>query len=98
MATQKQTTTTSGWLNLDSKDFVKGLVLAVVAPVLTLIIQTLQAGSLKFDWKALGITAVSAFAAYLLKNLFSPQQIVIENPTKTDVEAVKAGAQAKVVK
>jgi methenyltetrahydromethanopterin cyclohydrolase len=92
------TTTTSGKFNLNAADFLKGALLAVLTPVLTIIIDTLNAGSLTFDWKNIGIVAVSTFAAYLLKNLFAPAQIVIQDPSKTEVQAVKDGkAKATVV-
>lgn len=58
-----------GTLNL--KDFGKGLLLAVLTPILTIIYQSLNAGSLTFDWKLIITTGVSAGLAYLLKNLFS---------------------------
>lgn len=93
------TTTTSGQFSLNMKDFLKGLLLAVLTPVVTVLIQTLQAGSLTFDWKAIGITALSAFLAYMLKNFLAPPQIVINDPHETDVKAVNQGvAKATVVK
>lgn len=93
------TTTTSGKFSLDTKDLFKGLLLAVLTPVLTILIDTLNQESLTFDWKHIGVTAISALIAYLLKNYLSPAQIVIENPHPTDVKAVKAGtAKATVVK
>lgn len=92
------TTTTSGKFSLGAKDFLKGAILAVLTPVVTVLIQTLQAGSLVFNWTAIGVTAASAFLAYIVKNYLSPAQIVIENPHPTDVKAVKEGiAKATVV-
>lgn len=92
------TTTTSGKFSLDAKDFLKGAILAVLTPVVTVLIQTLQAGSLVFNWTAIGVTAASAFLAYLVKNYLSPAQIVIENPSSASVKAVKEGtAKATVV-
>lgn len=55
--------------NLDLKDLLKGMVVAVLAAVLTIIYNTVQAGSLTFDWKAIGTAGITAAAAYLLKNL-----------------------------
>lgn len=93
------TTTTSGKFSLNAMDFLKGALLAVLTPVLTIIIDTLNAGSLTFDWKNIGIVAASTFAAYLLKNFLAPAQIVIQDPHPADVKAVKAGtAKATVVK
>ncbi len=54
-------------MNLNT--FLKGLGLAVIVPVLYTIAASLAAGSLTFDWKAIGIIAASAFVGYLLKSL-----------------------------
>jgi hypothetical protein len=58
-----------GW-----EDLLKGLFLAVVTPVLTIILQTLQAGSWVFDWKTIGAVAVSALLAYLIKQFGTDSQ------------------------
>lgn len=92
-----QTTTTSSQFSLSAKDFLKGLIVAVGSPVFTILITSLNAGSLTFNWKAIGVVALSAFLTYLSKNFFSPQQIVINNPSDSAVQAVKEGAQAKVL-
>jgi hypothetical protein len=93
------TTTTSGQFNLNWADFGKGLVMAVLTPVFAIIVQSLNNGQLTFDWKVIGGAALAGALAYLSKNLFSPAQIVIQNPTDTEVKAVKQGtASAKVVK
>lgn len=92
------TTTTSGQFSLNTRDFLKGLLIAVLTPVITVIIQSLEAGNLKFDWTAIGVTALSAFLAYILKNFLATPQIVITDPSKVEVEAVKQGkAKATVV-
>jgi hypothetical protein len=93
------TTTSSGQFSLNSADLLKGLLMAVLTPVVTILIDTLNQGSLTFDWKHIGVTALGALLAYLIKNFLSPAQIVIQNPTDTEVKAVKQGtASAKVVK
>lgn len=91
------TVTTSKFLGLDWTDFLKGLVVSVLSPVFTVIIQTLEAGSLKFDWQAITITALSAFAAYILKNLLSPASVSITDVSKETVQAVKEGTATAVV-
>ncbi len=62
----------SAFLSLNWLDLGKGLILAAITSVLTIVTQTLQAGSLTFDWKAIGITALTAGLAYLTKNFFTP--------------------------
>jgi hypothetical protein len=91
------TTTTSGQFNLNWADFAKGLIMAVLTPVVAIIVQSLNNGSLTFDWKVIGIAAASGGLAYIVKNLFTPIQIVIQDPSETDVKAVKRGAAKAVV-
>lgn len=72
--------------------------MAVLVPVVTIIMDSLNQGSLTFNWKQIGIAALGGFIAYLIKNFLSPSQIVIQDPSKSDVQAVKDGnAEAKVV-
>ena len=48
-----------------------GLIVAVVTSVLTVFMQMLSAGHI--DWKQLGLAAVGALAAYVLKVLSSDE-------------------------
>jgi hypothetical protein len=61
----------STFLNLNSSDFIKGLLMAVLSSVITVVYQTVEAGSLVFDWKAIGTMAFTAAIAYIMKNLFT---------------------------
>jgi len=61
----------SPFLNLNSQDFIKGLVVAVLSAVITIIYNTVQAGSLTFDWKAIGTVALTSALGYIMKNLFT---------------------------
>ncbi|MBC7381890.1 MAG: hypothetical protein H7296_02725 [Bacteroidia bacterium] len=45
--------------------------MAIGAPVLAFIIDSLKAEQITFDWKKLIVVAVSAGAAYLMKNFFT---------------------------
>ncbi len=58
-------------LTLNSSDFLKGLIMAVLSSVITVIYQTVEAGSLVFDWKAIGTIALTSALAYIMKNLFT---------------------------
>jgi hypothetical protein len=55
--------------SLCTSDFIKGLVLTVLTAVLTIIYDSVQQGSLNFNWRMIATTAITAGAAYLLKNL-----------------------------
>ena len=61
----------STFLNLNSSDFLKGLIMAVLSSVITVVYQTVEAGSLVFDWKAIGTIALTSALAYIMKNLFT---------------------------
>lgn len=60
----------SDFLRLNTRDFVKGLIIAVGSAAITVIQTSLQAGSLSVDWKLLLTVSLSAGVAYLGKNLF----------------------------
>lgn len=55
--------------SLNSSDFLKGLLLAVLTSVITIVYSSLQSGSLTFDYKLIGTTALSSALAYIMKNL-----------------------------
>jgi hypothetical protein len=89
MATQ--TVTTSKQFTFSMNDVWKGLLVAVITPVITIIMNSLEAGSLTFNWKAIGITALTAGLAYVLKNFFTPAKIVVTGAAPETVQAVKDG-------
>jgi len=61
----------STFLNLNTNDFIKGLIMAVLSSVITVVYQTVETGSLTFDWKAIGTIALTSALAYIMKNLFT---------------------------
>ena len=61
----------SAFLTLNSKDFLKGLVVAVITAVITIVYTSIQVGDLNFDWKAIAMAALSSALAYIMKNLFT---------------------------
>ena len=61
----------STFLNLNTTDFLKGLLMAVLSSVITVVYQTVQTGSLVFDWKTIGTIAITSGLAYIMKNLFT---------------------------
>lgn len=92
------TTTTSKQFSLNWNDIWKGIKMAVILPVLTTIYTSLEAGKLDFDWKTIGMTAILGFIGYLIKNFFTPSEIVVKNAPKEVVEDVKKGDAEVVVK
>lgn len=92
------TVTTSKQFSLNIKDLIKGLIMAAIAPVFAIILQSINAGILTFDWKIIGAAALVGIMSYLSKNFFTPAQIVIKDAPEAQVAAVKAGeATVRVV-
>lgn len=95
---QTQTTVTSNQFTLSLNDFWKGLIVAVISPVFTIIITSLNAGSLTFDWKAMGGVAAAAMLSYLLKNFLDSPKIVMTGQSAATMKAVDQGdKEVKVV-
>lgn len=70
--------------------------MAVLTPVFLIMLNSLDQGSWDFDWKNIGIVALSAFLTYILKNFMSASRIVITDPKA--VNSVKQGdATVKVI-
>lgn len=91
------TTTTSKRFSLTVNDWWKGLLVAILTPVVTIIMTSLQAGTLVFNWVAIGTTALAALLAYVMKNFTSSAKIVVSGATDKVIDSVKAGdTQVKV--
>lgn len=61
---------------LQTRDAIKGLVIAVITAVITVVYTSLEAGNLNFDWKAIGTTALTAALAYIMKNWLEPTKTI----------------------
>lgn len=64
----------SGFLKLNAKDFLKGLLMAVIMAFVTGLYEVMQAGQFDFTWLTLKpILMISAGAglSYLIKNIFT---------------------------
>ena len=64
---------TSEFMKLKSADFWKGLLLAVITAAITAAYTAITTTTdlAQFDWQPVGIASIGAFAAYILKNLFT---------------------------
>lgn len=89
-------TVTSKQFSLNARDFVRGAILAIITPVLAIITNSLDKGELTFNWKLIGVTAISAFIGYLVKNYFTPTRIEVKPVSDIQAQAVKDG-EAEVV-
>ena len=61
----------SNFLSLNLSDIWKGLLMAILTPVVVIIQQSLEAGNFTFDWKSIGLSAIGGGVAYLVKNFFT---------------------------
>ena len=81
--------TTSKRFSLQLTDWQKALIMSILTPSITIIAESLNSGSLTFDWKHIGIAALSGAVAYLTKNFLSPAQTVIKGKDQPDIEKVQ---------
>jgi hypothetical protein len=70
----------SGFLSLGWRDFLRGLLMAVLTPIATLITNSLEKGELTLNWHLLWLSAVGGAVAYILKNLFTKPDVVADGP------------------
>lgn len=97
---EQTTVTSSEQFSLNWRDVLRGAVMAALGAAAGLVLGMLNAQEVVFDWNKVWQGAAAAAVAYLVKNFFDAPKIVIVNPTKADVKAVKEGsgeAEVKVV-
>lgn len=75
--------------SLQGRDFIRGLVIAVISPVFTILIQSLQAEEVTVNWKSIMNVAIIAFLTYISKNLAEPTKAVVSAPTPEVIDNVK---------
>ena len=70
----------SNFFSLNWRDIAKGLLMAILTPVVVIVQQSLEAGVFTTDWKSLGLASLAGGVAYLVKNFFTkpsePQSIL----------------------
>lgn len=62
--------------SLQLRDWVRGLVIAALTPVFVIIQQSLDAGELTFNFKAIGMAALAGGLAYIVKNFLEPTKVI----------------------
>jgi hypothetical protein len=97
MATTQATTQTNKQYSLNYRDILRGLLIAVLTAVVTSVYEAITQGGLdSIEWKETGAIALSAGLAYLIKNFFTPTEIVVVNPPQQALTAINEGAPIKV--
>lgn len=74
------------WLN--SKDFLRGLIMAMGTTALMVVQNSIDAGQIVFHWKQMLMAGVGGGVTYLLKNFFQPAQIK-KDVTPDEIDALK---------
>lgn len=92
------TTSTSKQFSLNLNDFWKGLLMAVLLPVFTIVLQSLNAGSLVFDWHSIEVAALAGLISYLVKNFFTPSQTKITPPPGVEKVTIDIPPPGKTIK
>ena len=72
---------------LQTRDFIRGAVLAVLASIVPIFQESLKVG--KFDWQYIGIVSGSAFLAYIMRAFFEPTKVIDTNPSEIKVQNLK---------
>lgn len=80
MTTTTGIITTSKQFLLNSRDFIKALLIVCASAVLTYVGEAIQHGIQTFNWKDILQVAITAGVAYLAKNWLTPSQTVITVP------------------
>lgn len=57
--------------SLNIADISRGLLIAVLTPVFTTVLQSLNSGSIVLNFKSIGVSALAGGMAYILKNFLS---------------------------
>lgn len=69
----------SDFLSLGWRDFLRGLIIAILTPVLVIIQQSLELGVLAFEWESVLTVGIAGGLAYLLKNAFTKPDVISDD-------------------
>jgi len=70
----------SGFFSLGWRDFTRGLVMAILTPIATLITNSLEKGDFTLNWHLFWLSAVGGAVAYIIKNLFTKPDVKADGP------------------
>lgn len=65
----------SDFFSLGIRDILRGLVVAVLTPVVTILADSAERGEWNFNWRLIALSAIGGGCAYLLKNIFTTPDI-----------------------
>ncbi len=93
------TTTTSKQFTINWRDILKGLITAFLTAFVTSVYQWISNGSFPTgdQFKTAGLIGLSAAMAYLIKNFFTPAEVVMTGVKNDTIDKIKDGAaEAKI--
>ena len=61
----------SEFLSIGTRDILRGFVMAVLTPIFVIVQQSLEAGILTFNWRAIAMAGIAGALAYITKNFFT---------------------------
>lgn len=82
----------SPMFQLNWNDLLKGLIMAVLTPMALLVEQTIETGSMTFNWHSIAIAGAAGFMAYIIKNFLTPSA-----PTQTTTTTPDGTVTEKVI-
>ena len=68
--------------SINVKDLINSLIAGVVAPVIPIVTESLQAGQLTINWKSIGVAAALGFVTWIAKNFIQPAQTIVTGTTE----------------
>jgi len=93
-------TVTSKQFTINWRDIVKGLITAFLTAFVTSVYQWISNGSFPTadQFKTAGLIGLSAAMAYLIKNFFTPAEVVVTGVKNDTINDIKDGqADVKVI-
>jgi uncharacterized membrane protein len=75
--------------SLKWRDIFRGLIMAVLTPVLVIVQQSLDKGEITFNWKFIAISAIAGGVGYLIKNILEPAKVIVAATSNQHAEVIK---------
>jgi hypothetical protein len=74
----------SNYLSLNTIDYIKGLVVAILSSIATVIYNSVQANELTFNWTQIKMVAMCSALSYICKNLMTNSQNQMLKPEPSE--------------
>jgi hypothetical protein len=78
----------SNYFSLNWRDALRGLVVAILTPIIVIAQQSLESGVLTINWKTLVTAGIAGGLAYLVKNLLTKPDTIQSLTSEEDKEII----------